>query len=50
MCYRFLSTTMPSLNPMLCKRTLNEEVVAGNVTPITLVFCEPSDAGASGLS
>jgi hypothetical protein len=39
-CLRFVSTTMPALNPNLLKRATSESVVVGpgNVHPLTLVF------------
>jgi hypothetical protein len=39
-CLRFVSTTMPALNPKLLQRATNESVVVGpdNVSPLTLGF------------
>jgi hypothetical protein len=41
-CLRFVSTTMPALNPKLLKRATSESVVVGpgNVSPLTLGFCQ----------
>jgi hypothetical protein len=41
-CLRFVSTTMPALNPKLLQRATNESVVVGpgNVSPLTLGFAK----------
>ena len=41
-CLRFVSTTMPALNPKLLQRATSESVVVGlgNVSPLTLVFAK----------
>ena len=41
-CLRFISTTMPALNPKLLQRATSESVVVGpdNVSPLTLGFAK----------
>lgn len=41
-CLRFVSSTMPPLNPKLLQRATNESVVVGpgNVSPLSLGFCK----------
>jgi hypothetical protein len=41
-CLRFVTSTMPALNPKLQQRAINESVVVGpgNVSPLSLGFCK----------
>ena len=41
-CLRFVTSTMPPLNPKLHQRAINESVVVGpgNVTPLTVGFAK----------